>query len=302
MKSVRVDLRRLLPAFTVVLCLASTASNGIAVPATALVIGHGHRYLELNANGAAVAWAEPLEQVMAPREASAGDIRYRGETLPLEKPEVVRARDRLELTYRWPAEPGLEVSIRHRTVQDLGAFLWIREVRVRTRQKLTADLTVSLPSWPEHLTSDAWLPLINGTGADLGTNTAAVFRFAGASPGNGPLLALPLVSIPLPGKSARRMIATDPYFSTRFQSGAVEWTYLAKAGLGEEPRNIVVATHPGSVDDSIGWFYRGVLPEIAPGPAWLHQIALVDFDYLSDHTPKTTRTALKYDVPLLERQ
>jgi hypothetical protein len=80
------------------------------------------------------------------------------------------------------------------------------------------------------------------------------------------------------------MIAADPYFSTLFKSAALEWTYATNAGLesGCEQRAIVVAAHKGSVEDSLDCFFRTVLPDVAPGPPWLHEIALVDFDYLSD--------------------
>jgi hypothetical protein len=124
--------------------------------------------------------------------------------------------------------------------------------------------------------------LIDGTGAELGANGAAAFRFAGGVPGGGASLALPLVSVPAPDRHGRILIATDPYFSAVFRSSTIEWTYLAKAGLGTEDRTVLVAAHPGSIEDSLDCFFRAVLPGVTPGPAWLHRIALVDFDYLSD--------------------
>jgi hypothetical protein len=125
---------------------------------------------------------------------------------------------------------------------------------------------------------------LNGTGAQLGTNHAVAFRFAGALPGKGVLLALPMVSLPAARQPGRILLATDPYFSTLFQGDSVEWTYPAKGGLenGCETRTLVVALHPGAVEESLDWFFRQLLPHVPAGPAWLRDIALVDFDYLSD--------------------
>jgi hypothetical protein len=264
--------------------LAALTSVAVSEPKAAFVLGHGPRQLTLNSNGALVAWAGQFDRAEDAPTAVAGEIRYRDKALKMEYPQVSRTRAQLTFNYRWPAEPGLEVTVRHQATRDHGAFLWTREVQIRSAAKLASDLTASLQSWPGPLPRDTWLPLINGTGAALGTNEAAGFRFAGALPGQGALLALPMVSVPALGEGSRILIAADPYFSTLFRSTTLEWTYLAKAGLegGCEDRTIVVAAHTGSPEESLACFFRGILPDVAPGPAWLHDIALVDFDYLSD--------------------
>ncbi len=238
----------------------------------------------LDPNGALVAWAGQFERAADAQGALAGEVRYRDKTLRLESPQVSRAGDRLSFSYRWAAEPGLEIAVQHGVAKEGGALVWTREVQVRGQARLASDLTVCLQSWPGPLPRQTWLPLINGTGAALGTNEAAEFRFAGALPGKGELLALPMVSIPAKGERGRILVATDPYFSTRFRAGAIEWTYLAGPGLenGCEKRSVMVAVHRGSSDESLAWFFRAILPAVAPGPAWLHDIAMVDYDYLSD--------------------
>jgi hypothetical protein len=93
-----------------------------------------------------------------------------------------------------------------------------------------------------------------------------------------------MVSTPLAGTSLRATVVADPLFSTRFARGTVEWRYPAAVGLEDntERRIITLVIHEGGPDEAIGAFYREALPDVAPGPAWLHDIALVDFDYLSD--------------------
>ena len=276
--------------WVVALGLVALTCGAAPQPGADFLLGpHAHQIM-LNSNGALVAWAGELSRDEVAATAVAGEIRYRDKTLKLESPQVARTGDRVNFTYRWPAEPGLEVTIRHLARKEHGAVLWAREFKIQSEAKLVADLTVSLQSWPRSLPADAWLPLLNGTGAALGTNAAAAYRFAGALPGDGALLALPLVSLPIPQSAVRNphstagriLIAADPYFSTLFRPAALEWTYLAKGGFDTGERTLVVAAHNGSVEDSLAWFFRAVLPDVAPGPAWLHDIAMVDFDYLSD--------------------
>ncbi len=231
-----------------------------------------------------MSWSGQFDRTAVGRNASAGELRYDGKSFKLESPQVTEARGALTFTYRWPQDPNLEAVVSHDFTRQHGTVIWRREVEVRSAANLASDLTVSVPSWPATLPSNSWLPRLNGTGAELGTNEAAIFRFAGATPGPGTLLALPMISIPDLATTRRILVVADPYFSTRFTSEAIEWTYPAEPGLenGREKRTLVVALHQGSIEDSIACFFRAVLPDVAPGPKWLHQIAMVDFDYLSD--------------------
>ncbi len=271
---------RALALWLVAMTMGVTATE----PPLGFALRHGPHQLAFNANGALKTWAGQFDRVAVDPQTSAGELRYRGQKLKLQSPQVARADDGLALTYHWSENPDLQVVILHRVTRKRGAIIWTRDVEIRSTVKLDSDLTVSLGSWPAFLTSRAWLPLLDGTGAALGTNEAAVFRFAGAVPGAGALLALPMVSIPDPAKKRRLLLAADPYFSTRFASDAVEWTYPAQAGLenGNEKRTVLVALLDDSIEDSIACFFRTLLPEVAPGPKWLHEIAMVDFDYLSD--------------------
>src|SRR5208283_1115747 len=122
----------------------------------------------------------------------------------------------------------IEVIIEHRLTRQPWACTWTRELQVRSQAKLASDLTVSLESGLPALPADTWLPLINGVGAPLGTNVAAAYRFAGALPKPGALLALPMLSVPVQQSPPRQrpgrlLLAADPYFSVLFTPTALEW-------------------------------------------------------------------------------
>ena len=263
------------------------AAEGAAQP---IVLGRGSESLALNAEGAFLGWESRRAEEATSKSSNAGEIRYAGKVLKLAKPAAVaREGSGVSFSYSWPEEPGIEVIVQHRLTRSHAALAWTREVQVRGAAKLTSDLTVSLESGLTALPADTWLPMINGVGAPLGTNAAAAYRFAGALPRPGALLALPMVSAPTPSiasreSSGRMMLAADPYFSVLFTPATIEWTYPAKAGLENdcERRTIVVSRHQGSPEQSLDCFFRMVLADVPPGPKWLHDIALVDYDYMSD--------------------
>ena len=69
-----------------------------------------------------------------------------------------------------------------------------------------------------------------------------------------------------------------------FASDHLEWTYPKNVGLEDsvEKRRLVTVVHEGAPDTALDAFYRYALPEVPPGPPWLHEIAMVDYDYMSD--------------------
>ena len=240
----------------------------------------------LNSNGALVVLSGQAEDNLfgsSPADigAVAGEVRYGGLVLPLTQPDYSHIGNQLNYTYRWDKVPGLTLTVHHSVTNSHGAWVWLRDVEVRDAAPLAGDLTVALQSIPPPLPADTWLPRSDGTGAELGTNAAAVYHLAGATPTGGVALALPMASVK--AGRVRLTLCTDPYFSTEFESNRVEWTYPQKGGLenGCEHRVVAVALHAGPVDDSLRHFFEIALPDVKPGPAWLHDIAMVDYDYLS---------------------
>ncbi len=150
--------------------------------------------------------------------------------------------------------------------------------------RFAADLAVRLPLAPFALPPGTWLPCKNGAGRALGGETQAAYRFAGTLRAEGIPLALPMVSFVSREFGCRVTVTADPYYSALFSSGAVEWTYPGAVGLenGRETRLVSLVLHDGTPADAVDAFYRTALPDVPPGPAWLHEIAMVDYDYLSD--------------------
>jgi hypothetical protein len=276
------------------------------------VLGRGAERLTLNADGALVRWEGRMTEKANAASADAGEIQYAGRILRLAQPAAVSGEpSSVAFTYHWPEEPTIEVIIQHQLVQQGQVWTWERDLQIRSRAKLTLDLTVLLKSGLQAWPPDTWLPLINGVGAPLGTNQAAAYRFAGALPAPGALLALPMISVPRQppssrDRSRRLMVAADPYFSVLFRPTALEWTYPARGGLenGCEKRTIVISRHEGSPDQSLDCFFRTVLADVPPGPKWLHDIALVDYDYMSDGGQGWFRDidALAAALPRADRQ
>jgi hypothetical protein len=109
-------------------------------------------------------------------------------------------------------------------------------------------------------------------------------------------LALPLVQ--LQGQRSAAAIFADPMFSTLFSlrssadqiEGTLRFHYAARKVPVSVPEIRTFAIwlpnnkrsakeFPAAVD---AWF-RLMLPDVPPGPAWLHKIAMVDYDFLSDN-------------------
>src|ERR1039458_8843732 len=232
MESIRSSLAGLTirPGLIFLSCVVLAGVAKGAPPEKAFKLGRGSDCLTLNPEGALLSWGSGNAETATARPSSAGEIRYGGNTLKLTQPtSVSREGGGILFTYRWPGEPKIEVIVQHRLTRKPTYLTWTRELQIRSETKLALDLTVALESGLPALPSDTWLPMINGVGAPLGTNVAAAYRFAGALPRPGVLLALPMLSVPARDLSSRErprrwMIAADPYFSVLFTPTALACT------------------------------------------------------------------------------
>ena len=243
----------------------------------------------LDRNGTLLSLDQAGKSILtAPRPTApdAGSLRYGGATFPLAKPnESTPTMDGLRLTYALATQPPIQVELAVRVKSGpQGEADYSRVLTLRSRGKLKDDLVVKLPLWPI-LNPKTWLPGFEGMEKALGESPAAAYASAGALPVNkGTRLAIPMVSTPRAPDGQRVTITADPYFSTLFTRDAVQWTYPKKAGLenGVESRAIDTIFHSGTPRDALSVFFNTALPDVPPGPAWLHQIAMVDYDYMSD--------------------
>jgi hypothetical protein len=225
---------------------------------------------------------------------AAGEIILDKRSYPLTKPATYEGKpDGLHFVYELPFSPRLQVELIYRLAGSGPAVRLERDVHLASPVppsnpaslvKFGADLTVRLSLFPFRLKPETWLPLKSGLGKPLGDAEQAAYRFAGVLRNGGVSLAIPMASLAAKPLADRMTLSLDPYYSALFSGDSVEWTYPASVGLenGRESRTVTLSFHPGTPDDALAEFYGAALPDLPAGPAWLHDVAMVDYDYLSD--------------------
>ena len=265
--------------------------------------------VRISTNGAITAIERKGAAIKSAMADAAGEVILGGRVFPLARPiSVEETPGGLRFLYELPTVPPLRVELAYRLTSAGGSAVLSREITLSsqgaplgslgrapqsghgpppatvTAAKFGADVTVRLPLVPFALPPETWLPHKNGTGRALQGDKQAAYHFAGALRADGIPLAVPMVSFVSREFACRVTVTADPYYSALFSPGAVEWTYPGAVGLenGRETRLVSLVLHNGTPADAVDAFYRIALPDVPPGPAWLHDIAMVDYDYLSD--------------------
>ena len=103
-----------------------------------------------------------------------------------------------------------------------------------------------------------------------------------------PQLGIPVVGLTLGGRQLA--VSIDPYCGGRIETSrdgkhtfvTVSTTYHGSVvPLTSEKRTVALEFHRNGVDGMLHSFYH-TIPEIKPGAAWIHDVHLVYYDYLSD--------------------
>jgi hypothetical protein len=225
----------------------------------------------------------PEGQVL-PADGGRAEICFGGNAEPLGRPAAIkRSGDAVCVEYVVRHEPKVYVGVENRLRTEGQAVVLTRQVAIHADRPLRENLTVSLPQWPARMPADTWLPLYNGTGGRLGAK-AGGYILQGPLPPDRQPLAIPMATYRLQALDRRVTVATDPYYSTLLTPDRIEWTYPKPVGLEDaiEKRSLVTVVHPGTPDDALAVFFQFALPEVPPGPPWLHEIAMVGYDYMSD--------------------
>lgn len=187
----------------------------------------------------------------------------------------------------------LEVSdeIRSYTVEK-GIFLKHRIV-LTPSGKIVQDCTVTIPF--SHTNSQVFLPMKNGVGLKEsidGKQQEWLYYMAGAQPASpASLLAIPAIDLfsndsHESKENSRLLIASDCYYSTLFRIHSatveMEWAFEASKIPFEKPidRTFYQIVHSGDEEEALELFHKTLF--MLPGPAWLHDIAMIGYDYLSD--------------------
>ncbi|MFB3787494.1 MAG: hypothetical protein ACE15F_14115 [bacterium] len=139
-----------------------------------------------------------------------------------------------------------------------------------------------------------FLPMKNGMGVTAAIEAAFpkyVYYLTGKKPESlESVLAIPLFDIVQADGSTRLSFISDPYLTMVFltpkpnETGAFISRYEAsRVRLSpREKRVFYTIFHKGEAQQSLQAFYSTALADIPPGPEWLHDIAMIGYDYLSD--------------------
>jgi hypothetical protein len=163
--------------------------------------------------------------------------------------------------------------------------------KIAERVRLSLPRNIQLP----FQNRSVFLPMKNGIGRckpimGYESDDEYVFSFAGgyAPMGKPQELAIPMVDEYCARTPLRLALCTDPYFSSYFflpareKIGQFNCLYPDEVGLkGSEERTVYTALHHRDMETAMEVFYAFALPDVRPGPDWIHQIAMQDYDYLS---------------------
>jgi hypothetical protein len=177
-----------------------------------------------------------------------------------------------------------------------GVIVLREQITLRPKQPIHHSVLVQAPVNIQlpHEARSVFLPMKNGVGRKkairgLTNGDDYVYRFAGSSGGSRPeVLAFPMAHEFSPKTECGITHCTDPLFTSLIrlpfgdQAGQVQWIYPADPGLvREEVRTVYTVVHRGGPEGAIDAFYKTALAQVKPGPDWLHEIAMADYDYLS---------------------
>ena len=215
-----------------------------------------------------------------------------------EQPRVSRQDgSRLIFRYDFAAQDSFSVNYELELAERPPSLVTLKQkVGIEAGRKITESVKLILPrnvQLPyEH--RKVFLPMKNGIGrrkAILGyeSENEYVYAMAGSyeAMGKPQLLAIPMVDEYAEQTDLRLTHSTDPYFSTYFylaegeKIGNINCVYLREVGVEKEERVVCTGVHRGGEKGGMEVFYATTLEEVRAGPEWQHEVAMVDYDYLS---------------------
>jgi hypothetical protein len=171
-----------------------------------------------------------------------------------------------------------------------------QKVGMEAAPKIDASVELTLPGniqLPDE-NRKVFLPMKNGIGRrktiqGWESENEYVYAMAGGTRAMGKpqMLAIPMVSEYADSSDWRLTHSADPYFATYFflahgeKPGRFNCTYPGSLGVEMEKRVIYTSLHRGDEKTAIQAFYATSLADVKPGPDWLHEVAMVDYDYMS---------------------
>lgn len=85
--------------------------------------------------------------------------------------------------------------------------------------------------------------------------------------------------------SGYRVVGADPGFSAHVRTGpdgaTIDWTYRKEAGRHDGLTRRIVTASATTIEDAVDAWFRLATPDVPAGPAWLHEIAWTNYDFMS---------------------
>lgn len=215
-----------------------------------------------------------------------------------DRPAVSR-QDGSKLVYRYDFSDRDNFSVNYELeLADLpqGMTVLKQKIGIEAAKKINEGVTLAVPQNLQLPFENrrVFLPMKNGIGRRkpiLGyeSENEYLYSMAGGynAMSNPQLLAIPMVDEFADQTDVRLTHCTDPYMSSYFflahgeKPGKFNCVYLGQVGLQKEERVLYTGLHRGDEKDSMEVFYATSLEGMKAGPDWLHDVAMVDYDYLS---------------------
>jgi hypothetical protein len=215
-----------------------------------------------------------------------------------ERPSVAR-REGAALIFQYDFAGQENFSVHYELeLQDLapGIVTLKQKVGIHAAPKINATVELTLPRNIQlpYESRRVFLPLKNGIGRQktiqgFESENEYVYPMAGGTRpmGKPQLLAIPMVDEYADATRLRLTHGADPYFASYFflahgeKTGRFNCTYPAQVGVEEEERVVYTGLHRGDEKTAMQVFYATSVADVKPGPDWLHDVAMVDYDYLS---------------------
>jgi hypothetical protein len=231
-----------------------------------------------------------------------------GGEVELKNPEVTQSdASRLKLAYQVAGPQGVALKVERELVltrREASTDL-VETFQITPDKPIAVDLEISRPFTISGTTgvskASAVCPLFNGWAKPHSLSSTPLtveYRLGHVLSGKEVArLALPVVQLDQKG-AWRAALSSDCRFSSLFSvsavdgatvQGVVRYRYACSQVplKGTETRHFGLWLAPpppadepfGKSIDSLFWL---MLPDVPPGPKWLHEIAMVSYDYLSD--------------------
>jgi hypothetical protein len=212
--------------------------------------------------------------------------------------EMRREGSAVIIKYQFSESPALAVDYRIELLDLMDGAVALRQtVGIDAASKLSESVMLQLPRNIQLPLENrqVFLPLKNGVGrrktvGGLDNDDEYAFRFAGNYEGFGKPqpLSVPMVDEYADKTDLHLTFCADPFFTSFFslpyggKAGQFHCVYTGGIGAeGREERSVYTCLHRGDADAAMKSFYKTSVADVKAGPEWLHEIAMVDYDYFS---------------------